>query len=182
MSEQEKPARKKFWSEEENNIVEKICDKVFRIFSIFAIISTVIIMVITVVDVVSRLLFDVSVKGVMEYTQFLMVFVCYCAMPWVTWQFGHIKVDLLTDKMPQKVQHVLLVVDKLACMLFTMLMCYEVWKQGAQANLMHSVGAVTRIPVAPFYYITSVMLGVVVVAMFVNMLSLAALGKEKNRK
>lgn len=177
----EPKAREKFWTEDKNNIVEKIVDKVFRYVSMVAILATVVIMVITVIDVGGRSIFNKSLKGVMELTQFLMVFVCYFAMPWVTWQFGHIKVDLLTIKLPRKVQSVLLVVNKFLCLGFTCLMTYEVWLQGMQAKIMHSVGAVTRIPVYPFYYVTSVMMGVVVIAMLVNLISLAALGKEKER-
>lgn len=175
------PKRSRFWTEDKNNIVEKVCDKIFRAVSLVSIAATVVIMVITVIDVLERTILNQSLKGVMEITQFLMVFVCYFAMPWVTWQFGHIKVDLLTTKLPAKAQGVILVVDKFICLAFTGLMTYEIWKQGIQSKVMHAVGAVTKIPVYPFYYITAVMMGVVIIAMLVNLISLAALGKEKER-
>lgn len=173
--------KEKFWSLEKNNSIEKFIDMLFKLVSMVAILATVVIMVITVADVILRAVASKSVTGVMELTQFLMVFVCYFSMPWVTWQFGHIKVDLLTTKLPEKAQGVILVADKLLCIAFTVLMIYEVWKQGAQAKIMHSVGAVTRIPVYPFYYITSIMMVFVLVAMIINIISLVALGKEKDR-
>ncbi len=173
--------KEKFWSLEKNNAIENVVDKLFKLVSMVAIFATVIIMVITVADVIMRAAVNKSVPGVMEITQFLMVFVCYFAMPWVTWQFGHIKVDLLTTKLPEKAQGVILVIDKFLCIAFTLLMIYEVWKQGGQAKLMRSVGAITRFPVYPFYYITSIMMVFVVVAMIINIISLIALGKEKER-
>jgi len=171
----------KFWSLERNNAIESFIDKLFKLISMVAILATVVIMVITVADVIMRATVNKSMSGVMELTQFLMVFVCYFAMPWVTWQFGHIKVDLLTTKLPEKAQGVILVIDKFLCIVFTLLMIYEVWKQGGQAKVMHSVGAVTRIPVYPFYYVTSIMMVFVVVAMVINIISLIALGREKER-
>ena len=96
--------KEKFWSLERNNAIENVVDKLFKLVSMVAIFATVIIMVITVADVIMRAAVNKSVPGVMEITQFLMVFVCYFAMPWVTWQFGHIKVDLLTTKLPERLR------------------------------------------------------------------------------
>ena len=116
--------KEKFWSLEKNNAIENVVDKLFKLVSMVAIFATVIIMVITVADVIMRAAVNKSVPGVMEITQFLMVFVCYFAMPWVTWQFGHIKVDLLTTKLPEKAQGVILVIDKFLCIAFTLFMRY----------------------------------------------------------
>lgn len=172
---------KKAWSYEYDNRLEKITDKILRVISIVAIVATVLIMCVTVADVLYRTFAGKTLEGVMEMTQFGMVFVTYFAMPWVTWQFGHIKVDLLTTKLPMAAQHVILVIDKIACMAFTILMTYEIWLQGTQQMKMHAVGAITRWPVYPFYYITSVLMGVVAATMFVNLLSLIFVGKEKAR-
>ena len=171
----------KYWSYDYDNKLEKITDRILRAISIVAIVVTIAIMCITVADVILRTVANRTIGGVMEMTQFGMVFVTYFAMPWVTWQFGHIKVDLLTTKLPQKAQHVILVIDKLACLAFTVLMTYQIWQQGTQQMKMHAVGAITRWPVYPFYYVTSVLMGVVAATMFVNLLSLIFVGKEKER-
>lgn len=173
--------KKKFWSLETDNPIEKWTTIILKGLSLIAIFMVVVIMAITVVDVLMRSFINKSVPGVMEITQFLMVPVCYCAMPWVTWQFGHIKVDIVTSKMPEKVQSVILVIDKIIIAVFSAFMTLQVWKQGQMAIKLHSVGAVTRFPIYPFYYLTSIMMGIVVITMLINLVSLVMTGKEKER-
>ena len=173
--------KKKFWSVETDNPIEKWTTTILKGFCMIAILCVVAIMVITVIDVIMRTFANKSLKGVMEITQFVMVPVCYCAMPWVTWQYGHIKVDIITSKLPEKVQSVIMTVDKLVIAIFSAYMSIQVWKQGDMAIKLHSVGAVTRFPIYPFYYLTSIMMGIVVLTMIVNFVSLLKTGKEKER-
>ena len=173
--------KKKFWNLETDNPIEKWTTIILKGLSLFAIFLVVVIMAITVADVVMRSFANKSVPGVMEITQFLMVPVCYCAMPWVTWQYGHIKVDILTSKLPDKAQSVIMVIDKIIIAAFSAFMTLQIWKQGQMAIKLHSVGAVTRFPIYPFYYLTSIMMGIVVITMLVNLVSLVMTGKEKER-
>ncbi len=173
--------KKKFWSYETDNPIEKWTTTILKAFCMIAILCVVGIMVITVIDVIMRTFANKSFKGVMEITQFVMVPVCYCAMPWVTWQYGHIKVDILTSKLPEKVQGIIMAIDKLIIAVFSSYMAVQVWKQGNMAIKLHSVGAVTRFPIYPLYYLTSIMMGIVVLTMLINFVSLLMTGKEKER-
>lgn len=173
--------KKKFWSYDRDNPIEKWTTTILKGFSLIAIACVVVIMVITVIDVIMRTFANESLKGVMEITQFVMVPVCYCAMPWVTWQYGHIKVDILTSKLPEKAQGVIMTIDKLIIAVFSAYMTIQVWNQGNMAAKLHSVGAITRFPIYPLYYLTSIMMGIVVITMLINFVSLLMTGKEKER-
>ena len=173
--------KKKFWSCESENPIEKTTTFILKAFCMIAILCVVVIMTITVIDVIMRTFANKSLTGVMEITQFFMVPVCYCAMPWVTWQYGHIKVDILTSKLPEKAQGVIMAIVKLIIAAFSAFMTLQIWKQGNMAAKLHSVGAVTRFPIYPLYYLTSIMMGIVVITMLINFVSLLMTGKEKER-
>ena len=57
-------------------------------------------------DIFSRTILKIGLYGVKDLEQFLLVFITFIGLPWVTYTFHHVKVDLIMGKFPKWVQHV----------------------------------------------------------------------------
>ncbi|MBN1191906.1 MAG: TRAP transporter small permease [Dehalococcoidales bacterium] len=108
------------------------------------------IMLLTAVDVCMRYFFNRPISGAFDLTEYLMVVVFAFALPYCTIKKGHISVDILMSRFPERVQAVInLVTAPLSLALFSLL----VW-QTIIATLMQQetgiVSSVLEIPRYPF--------------------------------
>ncbi|MBY7144508.1 TRAP transporter small permease [Virgibacillus sp. NKC19-3] len=79
-------------------------DKLERYTVILAQLAIVVMMIIITVDAVSRYVFSQSIIGVYEFTErYLMIAAIFLSMSYVSKIDGHIKLDLVIDKLPVKI-------------------------------------------------------------------------------
>lgn len=82
----------------------RIFERIERLFLYIAQIAIFIMMLLITADAASRYLFNQSITGVYEFTErYLMISAIFLSMSYVMKIDGHIKLDLLIDRLPSKV-------------------------------------------------------------------------------
>lgn len=107
-------------------------------------------MVLTTVDVFLRYAFDKPIGGVAELCGIMLVMVVAAALGWTALERGHVKVDLLMEHLPKKVQYV---VDAITLIMsFGIFALMTVWTTGemfAEAQ----TSSILRVSMIPFQWI-----------------------------
>jgi len=86
--------------------IDKLMKPIARVGIYIAMVSLFLMVLFIVVDVVTRHLFDIGLPGVRDLQEFLLCFITFLGLPWVTYTFYHVKVDLIVDKFPKWTQSV----------------------------------------------------------------------------
>ncbi|MFC4409941.1 TRAP transporter small permease [Chungangia koreensis] len=85
--------------------LEKLFSKLENIFLILSQVALVIMMILTTFDAFSRYLFSNSIVGAYEVTEmYLMVALVFLSMSYVQKVDGHIRLDILFERFPKRVQ------------------------------------------------------------------------------
>lgn len=126
-------------------------------------IAVVFMMLITVVDVALRKFFLSPILGVTEYSQMIMVVILLAAAS-TGMADGHIKVDLVTSRLPEKVQHILEIITLLLTFGMSVLMATSVASAGFRAINSGLKFLTVKISQAPFILLYALGLFVLAVA------------------
>ncbi|MBW1804101.1 MAG: TRAP transporter small permease [Deltaproteobacteria bacterium] len=107
-------------------------------------------MILTGIDVCLRYIFDSPIPGSFELTGFMMPIVIAFGFAYCALEKGHVKVELVTSKLPQRGQAVM---NCIACLVFFGLFLLITWQSWVRAKGMMDAGQTTitlGIPVSPF--------------------------------
>ena len=124
-------------------------------------IAVVFMMLITVVDVVLRKFFASPILGVTEYSQMIMVIILLAAAS-TGMADGHIKVDLVTSRLPKKAQNIIEIITLILTFGMSLLMATSVAYAGYRAINSGLKFLTVKISQAPFILLYS--LGLLVMA------------------
>ena len=116
-------------------------------------------MILTTVDVVGRA-FGKPIKGSFEIVTFMLAILIFCALPLISWDEKHIKVNLFDHWIPAPILRTL---NVLWAIVMTAVMAVITWRMWIQANLMWQGQHVTGFlewPIAPIVYVMCVLSGV----------------------
>lgn len=108
---------------------------------------------ITVADVLLRLFLGRPIRGTLEITEFLMVIAVFFAMGYTGMLKGHIAIQILPSRLPERARAVL---DSIADLISIGFCCLIMWQGVAQAaisRLRNDISGVISIPISPFYYV-----------------------------
>jgi TRAP-type C4-dicarboxylate transport system permease small subunit len=108
---------------------------------------------VTVADVLVRLFLDRPIRGAFEIVEFLMVMVVFSAMAYTGLLRGHIVIQILSSRLPERPRAIL---DSIADLISIGFCCLVIWQGIAQAQitrLQNDISGVLGIPVSPFYYV-----------------------------
>jgi TRAP-type transport system small permease protein len=115
-------------------------------------------MMLTTIDVVGRAL-GRPIKGSFEIVTFMLAILIFCALPLVTWDEKHIKVNLFDLWIPGPI---LIALNVLWATIMTLVMAGVTYRMWIQATLMrqgqHITGALEW-PIAPVVYFMTLMCG-----------------------
>jgi TRAP-type C4-dicarboxylate transport system permease small subunit len=107
-------------------------------------------MLMITVDVTGRYVFASPIPGTLEFTEFLMVFVVFFSLPYVQLKKRHICVELVTQRLPQKVADGLAIVTLLVAALFFGLMAWQSWLSATSAfEYREASEGLIQIPIYP---------------------------------
>jgi len=84
-------------------------------------------MIMITIDVTGRYLFNSPISGTLELTEFLMVFVVFFSMAYVQLNQRHIRVELLTQRLPKRVGDGFAIVTLLIAAVFFGLLAWQSW-------------------------------------------------------
>lgn len=106
-------------------------------------------MMMTVIDVIARSLFNNPLPAVTELTSLMLVMIAGLGLGWCALAREHVKVDLVTDRLPRKVRIVLVNV-----MLFIALVTYAImtWYTVGEALKTNQYSSILKVPMAPFLW------------------------------
>lgn len=123
-------------------------------------------MVVVVINVLLRVILRNPLLGTMEYVNILTALTISLALAYCAFRGGHIAVDLVVDKMPEKSKAVIDAITGLAALVFWAVAAYYMVEYGATMLKTGLVTATTGIPIYPVAYLIAlslVVLGMVLV-------------------
>ena len=107
-------------------------------------------MILITVDVTGRYLFNSPIPGTLEFTEFLMVFVVFLSMAYVQMRQRHIRVELLTRRLPKRVEDGLAVVILVVAAVFFALLAWQSWLSAMSAfEYREASEGLIQIPIYP---------------------------------
>ena len=121
------------------------------------------IMGLTLVDVAGRKLISTSVPGSLELTELLMVVVIFAGLPLVTLTGEHVVFDSLDPWIPGPLRRVQQALVDALCALALGGMAWLMWAKAGQMASYGDITAQLKLPLGPFVYLMSLLLGVTAV-------------------
>ena len=137
--------------------IDNVVRVIFAAFTVFAVAATVYILANTFVNVISRVVFSHSINGSVQTSQIVLSLVAMCSIPVVTMYNSHIKVDLVYDKMPAKVQDVMTCFNLIVCSAIMIFMGYYTFVKAGKAMSMGLRMDVPPFPHWPIYDLIAIM-------------------------
>jgi TRAP-type C4-dicarboxylate transport system permease small subunit len=116
-------------------------------------------MMLTTADVAGRALLNAPIKGSFEVVTFLLAILVFSSLPLITWDEGHISVNLFENWFPPGLRRLL---DAFWSVVGTIVVGGITWRMWIQGNLMAEGPHVTGFlewPIAPIAYFASVLSG-----------------------
>ena len=108
----------------------KIVNSVTRKCGLFGALMLTGLMLLTAGDVILRYFFNAPILGSYELTEFLLVAMVFCAIPWATLQKANVRVDLLVGRLPLKVRAIF---DSVSCFMSLFVTALFAWYTVPQA-------------------------------------------------
>ena len=115
-----------------------------------------IMMIIIVLDVLGRK-FGYPIAFSYEITQITMGLMIYLGLPLVTADRTHVVIDLFLPALNSAIQGVLRAVMDLSCCFLALVVSKQLWEQAQKLQDMTSLFMFTRLPVAPFIFVMSIL-------------------------
>jgi TRAP-type C4-dicarboxylate transport system permease small subunit len=112
-----------------------------------------VIMVLTFCDVIGRYVFDAPIVGTVEVTELLMGMMVYLGVGLTTHARGHIRVDIVIDRLPPRVQGFLDVLTLAASIALVSAMCWHLWLKAGVTVEKNDLTQIWEWPVWPAAYV-----------------------------
>ena len=139
------------------NRIDLVVSKLFTVLTWFTIVATVFILLNTTANVITRAFFNFAIFGSVQLSTIMLSLVVMCAMPVVTMYNTHIKVDLVAEKLPVKVQSALSGINLLVCAAIMLIGSYYTFDKAAKAYSLGTCTDALSIPYWPVYVLIAVM-------------------------
>lgn len=95
--------------------------------------ATLLTMALVVANIIGRYLFNKPVVGTLEFTESLLVLIIFCSVALTQYEGGHIRVNLITRRLPPSVQRIFTVIAMLAGCAFFTWCSYAGWRFAVEA-------------------------------------------------
>ena len=152
------------------NGLRKIVDFSSYWCSISGGVTLLLMMLLITTEVTLRSLFKITIPGTIEMVQVMLIIVLYSGMAAVGLKKEHIRVDILTNKFPPLAKKITTICADLFSLGIVAILS---WQNFVQADYLKSSGYLTgllKLPTRPFAAATGVFIGVLALAIIVNML------------
>ena len=107
--------------------------RLLRGFGLISSAATFLLMLLVVANIIGRYLFNKPLTGTLEFTESLLVLVIFCSVALTQYDGGHIRVNLVTRRLPRRVARGLTVFAMLSGCAFFTWCAYAAWIFAAQA-------------------------------------------------
>lgn len=109
------------WLDLAASLIEKIIFPISKAINALGVGAMVFVMLFTVLDVTLRKAINQPILGTYEIVEFAMVLIVFLGIAYTQKEKGHVSIELLTEKFPQKVQAYLQIIMYLICFCFWLL-------------------------------------------------------------
>lgn len=130
-------------------------------------------------DVILRYVFNKPIPGSFELQEFMMGIVVIMGIGYCTFGKGHISIDMLTNRFPQKTQAILNFSHYLIASCLFAGVCWRTVIQGLEVQSRLLTSSVLLIPLFPFYWVLAFASAMVCLAFFYNSLESLSQGAGK---
>lgn len=137
------------------SLIQRFVYPLSRIINIIGVGIIVLMMFLTIADICLRKFFNHPIASSYELIQFGMVILVFFALGFTQTEKGHIAVEILVSRLPQRTQAI---IDSSTCFISAVLIGLMSWQAAVWAESLYSSGltsAVLAIPVFPFLLITA---------------------------
>ena len=121
-----------------------------------AAIAAMVMTLMTVGDVLMRYFFNKPILGSFELTEYLLVVVVFCAIPWATMEGAHVRVDLITGRFTRRTRGLLYAGSCVLSMIITFLLARYTLPEAKYVLDLGEQSDMLNIPAYPFYYMIAV--------------------------
>lgn len=112
-----------------------------------------VIMILTFCDVIGRYVFNAPIVGTVEVTELLMGMMVYLGVGWTTHERGHIRVDIIIDRLPPRARAVLEILTQTASIVLVSLVCWHLWLKAGATVEKNDLTQIWEWPVWPAAYV-----------------------------
>jgi TRAP-type C4-dicarboxylate transport system permease small subunit len=152
------------------HLLEKALHPTIRVINGAGTVVLGVMVLLTVADVLLRLFLNRPIRGALEIIEFLMVIVVFSAMAYTGLLRGHIVIQILSSRLPERPRAIL---DSIADLISIGFCCLIIWQGIAQAQmtrLRNDISGVLSIPVSPFYYVLVLGIALMCLVFLANLL------------
>ncbi len=107
------------------------------------------------VDVLLRVVFGKGILGAEELVSLVQVIIVFFALAYTASQKGHIGVDLIYDRLPQRVQPIINSTISFICAVLCLLTAWQTLKHAEETWGSSLTTVVLKIPIFPFEFLTT---------------------------
>jgi TRAP-type C4-dicarboxylate transport system permease small subunit len=152
------------------HLLEKALRPIIRVVNGVGTVVLGMMVLLTVVDVVLRLFLNRPIRGALEIVEFLMVIVVFSAIAYTGLLKGHIVIQILPSRLPERLRAILDSIADLISIGFCGLIIWQGIAQALMSRMRNDISGVLSVPVSPFYYV--LVLGMVLMGLIflVNLL------------
>jgi tripartite ATP-independent transporter DctM subunit len=141
-------------------VLEARCVALARRIAVVAVVGMLLLSLLTIVDISLRFLFNAPIQGLDEATQLIMAVIISASLPIGIATRNHVAIDFFRGAIGERYQPIL---DAVGGALILGMMAVLAWRFGAYAErlmLRHSVSTIAELPVAPFWWAVTAMIGI----------------------
>jgi TRAP-type C4-dicarboxylate transport system permease small subunit len=111
----------------------RVYGRLLRGFGLISAVSTFVMMLLVVANVIGRYLFNKPLTGTLEFTESLLVLIIFLSVALTQYDGGHIRVNLISRRLPKAWARVLTVIAMLCGATFFIWCTYAAWIFAAQS-------------------------------------------------
>jgi C4-dicarboxylate transporter, DctQ subunit len=103
-------------------------DRIVEIFAVMAAILLVLLMLLVCAEVVMRYFFNMPIQGVLELSEYSLLFVSFLPAVWILRKDGHTKIDLVLVMLNPKAQVIINIITSVFCALASFILAWYGFK------------------------------------------------------
>lgn len=139
-----------------------------RLAGIVSMVGLFLIALLTVIDVALRWLFSAPVEGQSDIAEALLPIIIAATFVSAAWGRPHVGIRFAGGLLGRRVRRVLDLISDLAIAVFITLIVVQFWTYAGEIAEENRQTWVLQIPLYPFWYVTSVLLGVTAAVQLLN--------------
>lgn len=110
------------------NHLSKLFDRTLNTFAWLAVLIIIATMFGVIAEVVLRKTINYSIVGIVEITEYGLLFLTFLGTAWLLREEGHVRVEIFFQMMKPKVRAVLEIINSFICMIATAALTYFGWE------------------------------------------------------